>query len=241
MLSLLTFTGIDRWTDLEELPQIHKRYPFVEWGVLVGSHTVQRSYSDTGIFPDLITVRRFRDLGVYEGLNTALHLCGNWARSALGHSSVHPIERILKLCEGFGRVQINLHGNYFNDRRADVRREAVERFAYQMPCRRLILQHRKSWDEIPVSYNGVEYLFDRSGGRGKEAFDAWPEPGHIDRRWGYSGGIGPHNILEAMKFVDRYPDWHMWLDMENRVRSFGHLDLKACKTVAYVAFGEASS
>ena len=47
-LSILTFTGVDEKTDLAALRDISRRYPRVEWGVLVGSHT---DSNDRGIYP----------------------------------------------------------------------------------------------------------------------------------------------------------------------------------------------
>ena len=39
MLDILTFTGVDSHTSLDELARLAARYPKVEFGILVGSHT----------------------------------------------------------------------------------------------------------------------------------------------------------------------------------------------------------
>ena len=85
---------------------------------------------------------------------------------------------------------------------------------------------------MPVDHPKVEYLFDRSGGRGHTEFDLWPVPPHDGRRRGFAGGTGADNITEAMAFVKEHYVAPVWLDMESRVRKDGWLDLEACKYVA---------
>ena len=39
----VTFTGVDNWTDLDELERIQEKYPYAEFGVLASYH-----YGDNG-------------------------------------------------------------------------------------------------------------------------------------------------------------------------------------------------
>ena len=233
MLEKLTFTGIDSQTSFEALSTFADRWPRVEFGVLVGSAT---SNEDNGIFPPLETVGRLREWGREDGRQTAIHLCGSWARGVmrLGGAS----EAIYGICSGFGRVQVNLHpDNYLEPRRISVDQERVALFADRVDCEKVILQHRGAWDAVPVKHPKVEYLFDRSEGAGREAFDEWPEPSSELPRMGYAGGIGPHNISMAMEFVERHGDVALWLDMEGRIRNGnGLLDHGAVKAVCERAF-----
>ena len=228
MLEILTFTGVDRVTSLPDVVEIAARHPQVEFGVLVGSET--QEYADNGIFPPLPRVREFRALDI----RTSLHLCGKYARQAMNN----PIpSAVLSLCEGFSRVQLNLHGDRWNPRRVDVTAEAVRRFADAAPAERIILQHRAGWEDVPVVHPAVEYLFDRSEGAGREAFHEWPSPPEHGGRVGYAGGIGPHNIGRVMQFVEGHRDNALWLDMEGNVRTGGWLDLDAVREVCRIALG----
>ena len=235
MLEILTFTGVDAKTDLDRLVEIAEKYPRVEFGILVGS---QSSEDDHGIFPPLRLVRLFRRISEWPEIKAAIHLCGRWSREVM--SAYGPPGATYALCKGFGRVQINLHGDYFNPRDVDVRSRAVERFADNLADGdrdvRVILQHRAPWSKVPVEHPRVEYLFDRSAGAGRAAFDEWPEPESAETRYGYAGGIGPDTIGEAMAFVNRWPAVSMWLDMEGRVRTGGWFDLDKVETVCAQAF-----
>ena len=140
-------------------------------------------------------------------------------------------DEVYDLCNGFSRVQVNLHGDSFNPRRVAVAAQAVKRFADTVGCQRVILQHRNAWKDLPVFHEKVEYLFDRSGGGGRAAFEEWPTPSPHLPRMGYAGGIGPETIEKAIDFALAYPDSNLWFDMEGRIRFAGWFDLGAVETV----------
>ena len=102
-------------------------------------------------------------------------------------------------------------------------------------ARRVILQHRGSdWSSAPDSHTAVQYLFDRSGGRGIDSIKSWPPPD--TRCCGYAGGLGLYNIDDAMEFVACWPAAHMWLDMESRVRKDGWFDLDIVDAICRKVF-----
>ena len=229
MLEILTFTGVDESTDIEALKEICAQHPQVEFAVLYGT----RPGKGSPIFPSTEFVRRFRNL---EGVRTAIHLCGDWARCATGELSRSITLGLL--CNGFGRVQINLHGDDANPERVKIEHSALKRFAQQTATNSVILQHQESFDTVPIQHPRIEYLFDLSEGSGQEGFDQWPKP-PAGQRAGYCGGLGPHNIAKAMEFVDRYPDSPLWLDMERNVRNGRYLfDLDKVREVCRIALGE---
>ena len=226
MLELITFTGVDENTDLEEVRKIAAQYQQAEFAVLAGSQTG----GGNPIFPPMDIVRKLRDL---EGVRTAIHLCGAHARMAAGET--HTPDSLNLLCKGFGRVQINLHGDAANPTRVRVSAPSVERFAQETKTGSIILQHRQGWEETPVDHPRVEYLFDLSEGAGRESFELWPEP-PAGRRVGYAGGIGPHNIRRAMEFVNQHTHARLWLDMERNVRDQDYLmDLGKVREVCRMA------
>ena len=219
MLEILTFTGLDDRTDRGRLSELSSRFPKVEWGILVGSYTALKA--DRGIWPSLNTIDELQDLGV----PTSLHLCGAWARGALNGTQLATAQ-----CGGSARVQINLHGDERSDERIGVFPEAVEEFL--VPYKgNVILQHQEGWDTVPVRHERVEYLFDRSEGSGQEHFAEWPAPSEHLSRMGYAGGIGAHNIGQAMYFVGAFPSARLWLDMESHIRTGGYLDLDLVEAV----------
>ena len=225
MLDILTFTGVDAKTDMAHLVDISARYPKVEFGVLVGSGTSK--WLDRGIFPSLKIVSDLTKLNI----PMAIHLCGRYSRSVMHSMS----DRILDLCEGFNRVQVNLHGDEFSPYYIQVSDE-VKQFAARVSCKSVIIQHRDDWIKVPIINKRIEYLFDRSGGAGREAFGEWPEPSLNLPRMGYSGGIGLRNINRAMKFVNTRPELRFWLDMEGNVRVDGLFDLGTVEAICEKVF-----
>ena len=231
MLEILTFTGVDENTEFDALVELSIRYPKVEFGLLMGSRV-------GGIFPSLDIVEDFREL---EGVNKCLHLCGAYSRDIMKGGGN---EGLKWLSQGFNRVQINLHGDFWdapnNYGWIKVKQQSLEHFINRVAadyavCDKIILQHRSDWQSVPMQHEKVEYLFDRSGGRGIEGFSHWPKP-ISENRVGYAGGIGPDNILTALEFVSTYPNIPMWLDMEGKIRKDGWLDVDAVETVCRKAF-----
>ena len=228
MLDFLTFTGVDRKTFLKDMLSIAESYgkARVEFGVLVGSHSGE---SDHGIFPPLHVVRAVKSLRQDYGMKMAIHLCGRYARMVMQDGGAP--DEVYDLCNGFSRVQINLHGDSFNPGRVAVASQAVKRFADTVGCQSVILQQRGGWGQIPVYHEKVEYLFDHSEGSGRAAFEEWPAPAPHLRRMGYAGGIGPETIEKAIDFALAHPDSNLWFDMEGRIRFAGWLDLGAVGAV----------
>ena len=131
-------------------------------------------------------------------------------------------------------MQLNLHADYFGQPAIDVSAPAACAFADAVGSARVILQHRGG--PLPVEHAKLEYLFDRSEGAGRSAFDEWPAPPNGDR-YGYAGGIGPDNVCQAIATANARGGAY-WLDMEARVRTTrGEFDLDAVESVAGQAFG----
>ena len=227
MLEKLTFTGVDERTPIQELGEMVKEYPQVEFAALMGR---ENGVGGNPIFPPFTVLSRMGEIRA----NSALHLCGSYARSALSVEwDLFPDN--LRLCHRFGRIQVNLHGDSYDPDRIEVTSEGIVRLAEMVDCESVIVQHRADWDSVPVDHPKVEYLFDLSEGAGVEAFGNWPVP-PADRRVGYAGGIGPHNIDRAMAFVNQHPGARMWLDMESQVRTDCWFDLDKVRAVCRVAF-----
>ena len=220
MLELITFTGIDERTSKDGVLEVARRHRATEWGFLAGSATGKKPR-----YPPLATIDAWRDFTADNGLQTALHLCGRYSREiAAGRGNEH-----LQLCARFGRVQVNLPGA---ERYARIGAIAEFQAALGVP---VILQHDDGWDSVPGEHDGIEYLFDRSGGRGlapKRLCDHWPEPRADKRRYGYAGGIRIENADQAFAFANSHgDDCRTWLDMETHVRTDDHLDLGKVESI----------
>ena len=165
MLELVTFTGVDGKTSLYELVTLSREYPKIEFGVLVGTQTFRHPGSDNGIFPSIHRVKLFKER-CFIGVNTAIHLCGWYSRTVMNPAASNKdLDYISDLCRGFDRVQINLHGDFWDERYIEVKANALTKFMGKVgairkrsssfvPHPRIILQHRSGWDKVPVVMNG---------------------------------------------------------------------------------------
>ena len=216
-LEIATFTGVDARTSLDEVRAIQERYPKTEFGILVGSKTFA---STDNRFPPLPVVDKWR----ISGIGLSLHLCGQYSRAVTNED--YDMLPALRLSAGFERAQVN--AVEYPDM------ERIEKFAEAAPVRSVVLQRRSA--EHPPQHPQIEYLFDKSGGRGTEGFEHWPEP-EKEGRCGYAGGISPDNAGKAMEFIDRHSDRRTWIDMESGVRTDDWFDLDKVREVCRIVFG----
>jgi len=106
ILDRVTLTGADNSVNPEELIALSYEFPFVEWGILVGTMTVADEESFMPRYPS----RKW----IYDLLNksqgdprvrTSLHVCGYWVRQLLLGNNYLPHS----LHSGFPRIQLNFH------------------------------------------------------------------------------------------------------------------------------------
>ena len=77
MLNRVTFTGVDDRTNVNDLVDLTKRFPFVEFGVLIS-----KGYTNKGVvnrYPNTTIFKKLKN----NGLNLSCHLCGSVARNII--------------------------------------------------------------------------------------------------------------------------------------------------------------
>lgn len=200
----ITFTGLDEQTDMDRVEALTKRYP-VEWGVLFGGRLGKNRYPP----------RRVSDEAAARGLPLSMHLCG--ARAAEANEGVSPSS-----FAGFNRIQVNRAAGQYD-------LAALGRLAGNVQ-RPIIVQHRASL--FPESVQGVQWLQDNSGGKGRLA-SYWAKPFVADQLVGYAGGLNPDNVADA---VQHMPAKNFWIDMETGVRTDDWLDLDKCEAVCKAVY-----
>lgn len=205
----ITFTGVDQWTDPQDMKDLSWDYP-VEWGILFS----QKRQGMDPRYPDPAT----QWVIAQSGLRLSAHICGASSRAIMGEDSAFVM---IPNHKAYKRFQIN-------HREPDP--ERIARFAEKVRVR-CIAQTR---DTTFPEDNRIDWLFDRSGGRG-EAPDTWPPHPGNGRRVGYAGGIGPDNVVGVLAEI--VPKGPYWIDMESGVRTDDRLDIEKCREVCRRVFG----
>lgn len=226
-LTCVTITGADDACPTGRLLDLWGEFPFVEWGVLVGSHQCQR-------FPSREWIKRLVALREQSGnlMRLSLHVCGRFLREiANGRSSLD--EWLGTDLHAFGRVQLNWHGER---QPASVSENVLGAF-----CR---LDSGSGWDPTLIFqldgvndqlYQGASRrfaccgLFDRSHGAGVVPGE-WPQASTAIGS-GWAGGLGPDNLAEEIPKISAkaWPAMNFWIDMETRVRSDNSQIFDLCK------------
>lgn len=213
----ITFTGIDWKTDLKELYEIQKQYPYVEWGVLA---TKNWKSNDNRYFnPTFLK-------SIYSNLNLSVHMCGHIAREAVNgnldpfHSWAAGYSYIFKRC------QLNISRNETNPEKFIYRGNMSDYFD------EVILQQEgvnncdlfmKSVGNRPISI-----LLDASGGNG---INTDIELLDVPAKVGYAGGINADNVAEKLTYLEENCKTPYWIDMEAGVRTNDWFDTNKVRQV----------
>lgn len=233
-LNRVTITGADDKTDTDTLLKLSAVYPFVEWGILVGSHYGER-------FPSLEWVKSLVDAKVNSDIKVqlSLHVCGSHLKNiANGHSFLY--ETLGNELFAFQRVQLNWHGE---KQKPNCSENILHSF-----CK--LDRGGFGWDPVLIfQLDGVNDdlyeaagrrfavcgLFDRSHGAGV-LHGEWPKAS-TEIPCGWAGGLGPGNLESELPRIDAQA-WavqNYWVDMETQVRTDELLDLPKVERCLQIA------
>lgn len=227
-----TLTGVDENTDINKLWALAKKYPFVEFGVLISK---TRAGSADKRYPSLDFIKELGNkMNRYSSPNFALHICGtDTVLDFMDETS-----DVYKLSRPFNRIQLN-----FISKKYPI--DSIRRLFVREKNKFIITQYNNAnkelWRKLS-DFNNHHVLFDASGGRGKEISDFIPPLDieseglpfqSINPLCGYAGGIGPDNVsdvLEKISSIAPYPKY--WIDMEQKLRDSADIfDLNICEDV----------
>lgn len=217
-LTTVTLTGADDSVSPDNLWLLSRKYPFVEWGILL-------SRNSTGM--DRFPSKRWLDrlLACYGEqpykMKLSAHLCGGFVKEIL-MGDKRFMDEIGDVWAIFRRVQINTHGQ-FHSHEFDFLMDALEygfprEFIFQYDdVNKKILMDVAAAPERQIRYST---LFDLSHGAGVLP-EEWPDP-LPGIKCGYAGGMSPSNVEEQIKIIDHKtdnPEREIWIDMETHLRS----------------------
>jgi hypothetical protein len=223
ILDRVTITGADDRTDPAELARLSRRYPFVEWGILISE-----AAAGAPRHPSPEWRRRLAELAAKAapGLRFSAHLEGSLSRRAMLEGSdeffTGPYHAGM-----FRRIQLN--GFSAVAQRAPcavIKRRPTHAFIFQVESEEAyaaVQRHATSRG----SNAGV--LFDKSAGKG-ETPERWPEP-RVDLYTGFAGGIAPGKVDTVCAAIQGYRFAPFWIDMEANVRTEDILDLAKVERV----------
>ena len=219
----ITFTGIDWKTDISELYEIQKQYPYVEWGVLVSKNwkTNGNRYFNPNFLDSLD-----------ETLNLSAHLCGSVASEAVNGN----LKPFIDWADGYGyifrRCQLNVSTNKNNPEKFEYKGDIADYFE------EVILQ-QKGANGCELFMNSdmskyVSVLLDASGGNG---IDTDIELLNVPAKIGYAGGINPDNVADKLSYIVKNCKTPYWIDMESGVRTNDWFDLDKVKKILEICDG----
>lgn len=229
MLSRVTITGADDSTNIADLFALSDEFPFVEFGILIGSKRTAR-------YPSSEWINKLCDAASVREVPAAfsLHVCGVHLRALL-EGLVNTIHDRIRRLAYFDRMQLNFHGAEQRPNVAGNLMKAFDRL-YQLQGWQgdVIVQLDGVNNHLAPALlgnirNPVSGLFDRSHGEGISP-EVWPAA-YAYHRCGYAGGLGPDNLeRELPRIWEASGTQPYWIDMETKMMGADqHLSIDKCR------------
>lgn len=220
-INKVTISGADDKVNVETLKDIQRRFPFVEWGILISKKRM-----GTNRYP---TANWLGDLE--QDLNISFHLCGDIVREFV--SGNHDV--VWQAGLYWGRCQLNF--SFKEDKNYLPNLLEISETARSIPNKAFVLAYnngsKKTLDMFIKNHislpDNIHFLYDSSGGRGTE-IKYFQRP--LINYTGYAGGISPDNVFQICDTLSNM-EWqdNIWIDMETGVRTNDDFDISKVEKV----------
>jgi hypothetical protein len=213
IIKTVTVTGADDSIDIENLVELSKEFPYVEFGILLSKKQQGgKRFPSKDWLWDLYCL--------WEGKELALsgHMCGTWVRDlCVGKTTF--FKDFGQIWDMFSRFQLNFHAenHLFDYEKLSV---LVEQYFGNRP---IIFQMDGVNENAFKFFNNekknilMQPLFDLSGGRGVLPGE-WPK--QLPNQYcGYAGGLSPDNVQKELEKISKIASGPIWIDAETLLRS----------------------
>lgn len=203
-------TGIDDFVDFQEIADIYELYPFLEFGVCYDNPQNEQLK--------------------YSGYRLAQKLRSNYDFPLVAHLSERNVEQFIYTLDvdflkdiKWERIQINAEINSREDlhKIIELAKKLAEKIDFYgqiiLPENHLIRPYFES-THIP---SFIDILSDVSGGKGIQPTVGSDWPTAYSSRFGFAGGIKPHNIIEVIQSLEKKikpTNEFIWIDMESSLK-----------------------
>jgi len=232
-LDRVVITGADNSTCIQEMIEITKRYPFVEWGILLSNSSMGRAR-----FPDLEWMQKlYERKNEFQNWDLKLpfsgHLCGRWVRD-ICKGEWNFVEELESVYQMFTRYQLNFHSylHKIKDEAAFLKgfrsvHPYTSEFVFQLD------DVNNKIVDIALESISAQPFFDLSGGIGKlpEKWDKAREGVYT----GYAGGLSPENVHVQLEKIEEVCGNPTWVDVETHVRTLDNQALDMEKVKAFLS------
>lgn len=235
ILDRVTVTGADNSVSRENMHEIQKRFPFVEWAILLS----KSSEGNRSRFPSLEWMCNLVISDNALGFNLSGHLCGKWIEDIVKGNWTFFEDRP-QICGYFPRLQLNFHGQRrIKPTNEKKMKKFVDGLQHHMivdrtftPNPQLIFQLDGVNNNLFTAARCVENVdavgfWDTSHGVGQSP-ESWPtaydnfllKEAGLSTYQGYAGGLGPDNLQEQLERISEVcGDGPIWIDAETKLRS----------------------
>ena len=230
--SLVTITGADNNTSIEQMVKMSQENSNLEWAILVNL-----AKPGTARNPDSLWRNQF--LQQAKAFPKAAHLCGKETFQVLLKND-EQTQKLLSELALYDRVQCNINSK--SDDFDDVQVATVWSMLLDAGIK-VIIQYQERKKNLVHAFMQilqeqdrlwmVEILHDSSCGTGQTP-EKWAEPlSFAEVANGWAGGLTPENVFTSLQDISTKAEGALpyWIDMETGVRTLKDLDLEKVQMV----------
>lgn len=219
ILEKITCSDMREYNEIDDIIALGKKYPMAEFAIQ--AHPSKFS----GWMPRYVWFETLMHATRNTNINLAMHINSDWRTEICSGNIPYEIKRMWDMQRNNGtpvirRVQININGGndsfrFYANKVADIIRAYPDiEFIFQYTSKQR--RRLKALNETCAEFS---MLFDASGGRGISP-RAWRAPVMPNHKMGYSGGLGPDNVIcELGKINAVVPATNdIWIDAEGKLK-----------------------
>lgn len=224
MLNKVAVNGVDTTTDLKELAELSREFPFVEWGILFSRNPPRLRYPPE----EWVNTELRKAWNGCKSMKLCMHLCGDYARE-ICNANWKFLDDLLIMWTMADRVQVNIRNIMQNAQTIywELRHRLYHGIhEYNKRNTPIIIQTDSFQSELlreEFRFNCVQALYDMSGGTGALPGD-WPA-NDVKFYCGYGGGLNPENVEEQIQKISEVAKRPYWIDVESGVRTKDKFDI----------------
>ena len=218
-IETITCSDMREHNEIDDIINLGTNYPMAEFAIQAHPTKFSANMPRYVWFDTLIHAARGTDVKL------AMHVNSDWRTEICRGKIPYEIKRMwdMKRDNGIpviGRVQVNINGGkdsfrFYANKVADIIRAYPNtEFIFQYTPKQHERLHR-------LDATGAKFsmLFDASGGRGISP-QMWHAPVMPNHKMGYSGGLGPDNVIGALDKINMVvpAEYNMWIDAEGKLK-----------------------
>lgn len=158
--------------------------------------------------------------------NLAIHINAEWANDICVNGKIpDTVLKWIQIEKSYNnplikRIQLNMPEVTARNINADKLAKIIHDFKKTEFIFQYNIRTKSAIEKMHITGVPFSILFDASGGNGVSP-ERWEEPPYDNHPTGYSGGLGPENVIRNINAINKIvaPETEIWIDAEGKLKT----------------------